>query len=116
MCLDEPDDGRPPEPVSVAQAGATILRGTQLLAPAGDIIAAEWMPYRQNVSSRPSVMSGQILKVASAFDELCDGHPERAGLALEALCSAPEYLYDSRVLAALEMVLDRRGLLDDQLG
>ena len=52
---------------------------------------------------------------ASAFDELCDGHPERSGLALEALCSAPEYLYDSRVLAALEMVLDRRGLLDDQL-
>ena len=61
-------------------------------------------------------MSGQILKVASAFDELGDGHPERSGLALEALCSAPEYLYDSRVLDALEMVLDRRGLLDDQLG
>jgi hypothetical protein len=115
VCLDEPEDGRPPEPVAVADAGATILRGTQLLAPAGDIIAAEWMPYRRNVSARPSVMSGQILKVASAFDELCDGHPERAGLALEALCSAPEYLYDSRVLAALEMVLDRRGLLDDQL-
>jgi hypothetical protein len=115
VCLDEPDDGRPPEPVSIAQAGATILRGTQLLAPAGDIIAAEWMPYRQNVSSRPSVMSGQILKVASAFDELSDGHADRAGLALEALCSAPEYLYDVRVLAALEMVLDRRGLLGDQL-
>jgi hypothetical protein len=116
VCLDEPDDGRPPEPLAVAQAGATILRGTQLLAPAGDIIAAEWVPFRQNVSSRPSVMSGQILKVSSAFDELCDGHADRAGLALEALCSAPEYLYDGRVLAALEMVLDRRGLLDDQLG
>jgi hypothetical protein len=114
VCLDEPDDGRPPEPVEVAHAGATILRGTQLLAPAGDIIAAKWMPYRQSVSSRPSVMSGQILKVASAFDELSDGHADRAGLALEALCSAPEYLYDSRVLAALEMVLDRRGLLDAQ--
>ena len=72
------------------------------------------MPYREQVGSRPSVMSGQILKVASAFDELSDGHPERAGLALEALCSAPEYLYDARVLAALEIVLDRRGLLDDQ--
>jgi hypothetical protein len=115
VCLDEPDDGRPPEPVAVAQAGATILRGTPLLAPAGDIVAAKWMPYRQHVSSRPSVMSGQILKVASAFDELSDGHAERAGLALEALCSAPEYLYDSRVLAALELVLDKRGLLDDQL-
>jgi hypothetical protein len=41
VCLDEPDDGRPPEPIAVAQAGSTILRGTQLLAPAGDIIAAE---------------------------------------------------------------------------
>jgi hypothetical protein len=115
VCLDEPDDGRPPEPVSVAQAGATILRGTQLLAPAGDIIAAEWMPHREEISSRPSVMAGQILKVASAFDELSDGHPDRAGLALEALCSAPDYLYDARVLDALEMVLDRRGLLGDQV-
>ena len=114
VCLDEPDDGRPPEPVAVAQAGATILRGTQLLAPAGDIIAAEWLPYREHTASRPSVMSGQILKVASAFDELSDGYPERAGLALEAMCSAPGYLYDARVLAALEAVLDRRGLLDDQ--
>jgi hypothetical protein len=111
VCLDEPADGRPPEPLAVAEAGATILRGTQLLAPAGDIVAAEWTPYRQSISSRPSVMSGQILKVSSAFDELSDGHADRAGLALEALCSAPEYLYDSRVLAALEMVLDRRGLL-----
>jgi hypothetical protein len=114
VCIDEPDDGRAPEPVSIAHSGATILRSTELLAPAGDIIAAEWMPYREQVGSRPSVMSGQILKVASAFDELSDGHPERAGLALEALCSAPEYLYDARVLSALEIVLDRRGLLDDQ--
>lgn len=112
VCLDEPGDGRPPEPVSIAQAGASILRGTPLLAPAGDIIAAEWMPYRERVASRPSVVSGQILKVASAFDELSDGHPERAGLAFEALCSAPDYLYDAQVIAALEVVLDRRGLLD----
>ena len=73
------------------------------------------MPYREHLSSRPSVVSGQILKVASAFDELSDGHPERSGLALEALYSAPEYLYDTQVLATLEAVLDRRGLLDDQL-
>ena len=46
VCLDEPEDGRPPEPAAVAQAGAAILRGTPLLAPAGDIIAAESMPYR----------------------------------------------------------------------
>ena len=72
------------------------------------------MPYRGPVASRPSVVAGQILKVASVFDELSDGHPDRAGLALEALCSAPDYLYDARALSALEIVLDRRGLLDDQ--
>jgi hypothetical protein len=85
------------------------------LAPAGDIIAAEWLPHREKVASRTSAMSGQILKVSSSFDELSDGHADRAGLALEALCSAPEYLYDARVLAALEVVLDKRGLLEDQL-
>ena len=114
VCIDEPDDGRAPEPVAIAQAGAAVLRGTRLLAPSGDIIAAETMPFREKISSRPSVMSGQILKVASAFDELCEGRPQRASGALEALHSCPGYLYDSRVLAALEVVLDRRGLLGDE--
>jgi hypothetical protein len=113
VCLDEPDDGRAPEAVAIAQAGATVLRGTRLLAPSGDIIAAETMPFREKISSRPSVMSGQILKVASAFDELGEGRPQRAAGALEALYSCPGYLYDTRVLAALEVVLDRRGLLGD---
>jgi hypothetical protein len=112
VCLDEPEDGRRPEPVAVAEAGATILRATHLLAPAGDIIASETMPYREQMSSRPSVMSGQVLKVASAFDEIAAGHPERAGVALEALYSGPGYVYDTKVLGALEVFLDRRGLLD----
>jgi hypothetical protein len=112
VCLDEPEDGRAPEAVAVAQAGAAVLRGTRLLAPSGDIIAAEMMPFREKISSRPSVMSGQILKVASAFDELCDGRTERAAGALEVMFSAPGYAYDSRVLAGLEVILDRRGLLD----
>jgi hypothetical protein len=112
VCLDEPDDGRAPEPVAVAQAGAAVLRGTRLLAPSGDIIAAETMPFREKISERPSVMSGQILKVSSAFDELCEGRPDRADGALEAMYSVPGYLYDTRVLAALEVVLDRRGMLE----
>jgi hypothetical protein len=112
VCLDEPDDGRTPEPAAVASSGAEILRSTALLAPAGDIIAAESMPYRATVGSRPSVLSGQILKVASAFDELSEGRPEQAPLALEALYCAPAYLYDGRVLASLEIVLDRAGLLE----
>ena len=111
MCLDEPEDGRSPEPVEISRAGAEILRGTPLLAPAGDIIAAESMPRRDETASRPSVMAGQVLKVASAFDELSLGRPESASAALEALYSAPEYVYDARVLGALEVALDRAGLL-----
>jgi hypothetical protein len=111
VCLDEPDDGRAPEPASVAHAGAEILRRTPLLAPAGDIIAMETMQYHATNGSRPPVMAGQVLKVASAFDELSGGDPRSAPAALEALYSAPEYVYDVRVLGALEVALDRAGLL-----
>jgi hypothetical protein len=111
VCLDEPEDGRAPEPVAVSRAGAEILRSTPLLAPAGDIIAAEAMPRRDKMASRSSVMAGQVLKVASAFDELSAGRSDRASAALEALYSAPEYVYDARVLGALEVALDRAGLL-----
>lgn len=112
VCLDEPDDGRPADPASVAASGAAILRSTPLLAPAGDIIAAEISPQRAKLGSRPSVLAGQVLKVASAYDELCEGDPSRGALALEALLCAPAYLYDDRVLGALEIVLDRAGLLE----
>jgi len=112
VCLDEPEDGRPAEPIAVATSGAAILRSTPLLAPAGDIIAAETIPPRTRSGSRPSVLSGQVLKVASAYDELCEGVPARGAFALEALECAPAYLYDQRVLDALEIVLDRAGLLD----
>ena len=75
------------------------------------LIAAEALPYRDDVRSRPSVMSGQILKVASAYDELSEGRDASGEAALEALYSAPAYLYDANVLNALELVLDRRGVL-----
>ncbi len=111
VCLDEPSDGRAPEPASVAHAGAAILRNTPLLAPAGDIIAMEATPYHATNGSQPSAMAGQVLKVSSAFDELSGGDPRSAPAALEALYSAPEYMYDVRVLGALEVALDRAGLL-----
>jgi hypothetical protein len=52
-----------------------------------------------------------VLKVTSAFDELSLGRADCASAALEALYSAPEYVYDTRVLGALEVALDRAGLL-----
>jgi hypothetical protein len=109
VCLDEPDLGFRPEPSEIAMSSAAILRSTELLAPAGDIVAAESLPVRNRSASKR--LSGQILKVASAFDELSEGRPERSDAALEALYLAPDYMYDDRVLMALELVLDRRGVL-----
>ena len=109
VCLDEPER-RPP-----AGAGLRWRRrarrssaARQLLAPAGDIIAAEAMPYRDEVGVatvgdvRADPEGRERVRRAVATVDA-----DRAGLALEALYSAPEYLYDARVLGALEIVLDR---------
>jgi hypothetical protein len=56
----------------------------------------------------PSALGGQILKVASAFDELTSGDRRQGTGAVEVLSSGPGYLYDTEVLAALERVLERR--------
>jgi hypothetical protein len=111
VCIDEPEDGRSPDPVAVAKAGAEILRVTPLLAPAGDIIAAEQLPYHEQIGADPSLLAAQVLKVTSAFDELSLGRNDCASSALEALYSAPASVYDARVLGALEIALDRAGLL-----
>ncbi len=111
VCIDEPEDGRSPDSAAVAKAGAEILRATPLLAPAGDIIAAEPMQYRDEPGSDPALVAAQVLKVTSAFDELSLGRSDCASAALEALYSAPAYVYDARVLGALETALDKAGLL-----
>jgi hypothetical protein len=111
VCIDEPEDGRSPDPAAVAKAGAEILRVTPLLAPAGDIIAAEPLPYREEVGADPLLIAAQVLRVTSAFDELSLGRTDCASAALEALYSAPAFVYDARVLGALEIALDRAGLL-----
>ena len=56
-------------------------------------------------------ISGMVLKVASAYDELTEGRDEHAAWAVEALYTGPGYVYDGRVLGALERVLEWRGAL-----
>lgn len=111
VCLDEPPEGGQLDPAAVAEAGAAMLRGSEALAPAGDIVAAEPSLHRApgTASTPPSALAGQILKVASAFDELTDGKAEHTAWALEALYTGPLYVYDGRVVGALERVLERRG-------
>jgi hypothetical protein len=118
VTLDEPEDHtRGIDWAEVAQAGATMLRASEELAPAGEVLAASERPARPELGTAldpvPPItaLSGQILKVASAFDELSEGRRANAPIALEMLYSGPGYVYDGRVLAALETVLHRRKLL-----
>lgn len=113
VCLDEPDEGFALDPVEVATAGANMLRASEVLAPAGDVVAAEPLLHRPPGAAEPpqAALSGMILKVASAYDELTEGDDAHAAWAVEALYTGPGYVYDGRVLGALERVLERRGVL-----
>jgi hypothetical protein len=113
VCVDEPENGGLPDAHEVALAGATILRASEALAAAGDVVAAEPVLHRpQSVHGQPAAaLSGMILKVASAYDELTEGNDDHAAWAVEALYTGPGYVYDGRVLGALERVLERRGVL-----
>lgn len=95
LCLDDPAvRGLPIQPSEVSDKGAEILRQTGYLSPAGDLLASD-----------SASLGGQILRVASAFDELSAGDAAFADAAVEALYSGPGYVYDARVLDALERVV-----------
>jgi hypothetical protein len=92
-----------------------MLRASDVLAPAGDIVGAEPALHRApNPESAVGSISGQVLKVASAFDELTDGRDEHAAWAVDALYTGPLYVYDGRVVGALERVLERREVLSSR--
>ena len=92
LCLDAPEvRGGPVEPYEVADKGAEILRQTHLAA-AGDVLATD------HVS-----LGGQVLRVCSAYDDLRADHS--AAEAVERLAAGPGFLYDPRVLDALERVV-----------
>jgi hypothetical protein len=116
VCLDEPAPGSQHDPTAVAESGASMLRASEALAPAGDIVAAEPLLHRPPGAEEPpdAALAGQILKVASAFDELTEGQDEHAAWAVEALYTGPGYVYDGRVLGALERALEGRGVLVDR--
>jgi hypothetical protein len=113
VSLEEPEEGHQLNLSDVASAGAEMLRSSNALADAGDIVAAEPALHRASnpQPDSPAVLMGQILKVASAYDELTEGEDAHASWAVEALFTGPGYVYDGNVLAALESVLRGRGLL-----
>jgi len=112
VTLDDPEHlGRELQLHEIASASAGLLRATEYLAPAGDIVAAVPQPHRGGDATPKTALASQILRIASDFDDLARGDRRRMANAVETLYSGPGYLYDPRVLAALEAVLRRRGAL-----
>jgi hypothetical protein len=101
VTLDLPDDPDQPVPSSeVAAVTGTMLREIKPLAGAGDIVAGEAVALRRRVAV-------QILRVASDYDDLTARDGNDPAVAIETLRSAPGYVYDVKVLAALEHVSSR---------
>jgi hypothetical protein len=98
VTLDDPEVGGRPEPHHVAAVTSSMLREIRPLAPAGDIVAGESDDHRRKLAV-------QVLRLASEYDDLTsvDGTP--ASVALETLRSAPGYVYEERVLSALERAI-----------
>ncbi len=93
LCLDAQEvRDRPIEPAEVAEKGAEILRQTDL-ARAGDLLATDDLH-----------IGGQILRVVSAYDDLVIAGVSTEH-AIDALYSGPGFVYDPRVLEALDAIV-----------
>ncbi len=93
LCLDAPETRDTPiEPAEVADKGAEILRQTDLAA-AGDLLATD-----------DARVGSQILRAVSAFDDLRTRDLDVAA-AMDALYSGPGFVYDARVIEALDLVV-----------
>ncbi|MCZ7534973.1 MAG: hypothetical protein M5T61_02835 [Acidimicrobiia bacterium] len=108
VILDDPAHlGAPHAEEKVAEVTAGILRNIAPLSAAGDIVAG--VQHTHHRAGRGQVpahhVASQVLKAASDFDDLTGGEAVRYGSAIEELYSAPGYVYDSRILDALERVL-----------
>jgi hypothetical protein len=115
VTLDEPAPGARADMPEVAAVTAALLREIEPLRAAGEIVAGESLAARDALRvpaawrASPVAVASQALKVASAFDDLTEGVTNRSAAALEALYSSPGYVYDSRALEALELILNRDG-------
>jgi hypothetical protein len=104
VTIDEPEDVvRGISPVQVAAVTSTMLREIKPLAGAGDIVAGDASDPRRRVAV-------QVLRVASDYDDLTARDGNASDVAIETLRSAPGYVYDEKVLGALERAVDSGAL------
>lgn len=103
VTLDAPDeDGNVgSEQAEVAAVTSSMMRDIRPLAAAGDIVAGDTDEPRRRLAA-------QVLRIASEYDDLTVRDNTPGDLAMESLRSAPAFVYDDRVVGALEHVLRER--------
>jgi hypothetical protein len=95
VTLDDPDVAGRPDPAHVSGVTGAMLGEIRPLARAGDIVAGDANDERRRIAV-------QVLRIASEYDDLTDGDGTAPEVALETLRTAPRYVYDERVVNALE--------------
>ena len=106
VTIDEPEDPAQPVPqAEVAAVTSAMLREIKPLAGAGDIVAGDADDPKRRVAQ-------QVLRVASDYDDLTARDSNESSVSNETLRSAPGYVYDDKVLAALERVVNERRLVN----
>ncbi len=101
VTLDLPVDARGADPSEVSTVTGAMLREIRPLVAAGEIIAGD-------VDDPKRRLAVQALRLASEFDDLTVRDQVPKDLAVESLRSAPSYVYEERVVVALERVLRDR--------
>jgi hypothetical protein len=102
VTLDEPaDTTAKPGQAEVAAVTSAMMREIRPLAAAGDIVAGDSDDPKRRLAV-------QVLRIASEYDDLTARDHTPGDLALESLRSAPAYVYDERVMRALERVIRER--------
>jgi hypothetical protein len=101
VTLDDPGDGRRVDPTEVTNVTGAMLREIRPLVAAGELVSGEVEEPRRRLAV-------QALRLASEYDDLTVRDNVPGNLAVESLRSAPSYVYDERVVVALERVLRDR--------
>lgn len=98
VTLEDPEVAGRPDPQEVATVTGSMLREIRPLAAAGDIVAGDAEDPRRRLAV-------QVMRIASDYDDLTSTEGTPSSAAIEALRSAPGFVYEKRILAALERVV-----------
>ena len=101
VTLDDPVDEHGVDPAEVTAVTGAMLRQIRPLVAAGELVTGDVDEPRRRLAV-------QALRLASEYDDLTIRDNVPGNLAVESLRSAPSYVYDERVVVALERVLRDR--------